>query len=212
MRALPTWKEFFALSLLKISTRAIRINWGILEELESQGSPFAITCSWSQTLYCFSAFKKHRFPLIEISNQGSLESFFNNWGVSVRQAPNASASDEEWRLFWETTDSRSPLWIPADEHQAGERSMGKMVAWIQKNEIPLVPVGFTSLSDPIYPLSAGLRFPYPFSRVGLWVGTPIRLENFPVDQACLEIKQALHFPDELSRALLLNMQEMNRTF
>ncbi len=202
---LPTWRQFYSLALIQASTRKIRINWGILEELKRKQAPFVVTCWRSQALYCFFEFKKHRFPLVETSPQ--IASFIKKLGYCAWQAPELSTSNEMWEAFWEPVKAKPQLWIPADEDPAEEQSLVKIVEWVQKQEIPMIPLGFTTISEPIFPLSTGIKFPYPFSQVVLWVGAPIRVENFPVDQACLMIKQALHQSDGLTRDLLQAIHE-----
>lgn len=196
------WGQFYSLALIHASARSIRLNWGILEEMERRRSSFVITCWWTQALYCFFAFKKHRFPLVEIAPQQDLTFIIEKLGERVWRTPGASESEEAWQLFWQKLKEEQQFWFPMEAGQQGEKSFSNMVQWAQKQDLPLVPVGFSTTAHQGFLLSNGMRFPYPFSHVGVWVGPPIRMGNLPVDQVCCLVKQALHHPDELTQGLL----------
>ena len=196
--------QFYGFYGIHVCVRPLRINWGILEEMRRQQASFLVTCRWPQILYCLFAFQKHKIPVAGNFSWDSEVGFIEKLGYRLRQTPEDPAFEEGEGIS--TRQFKEPqLWVPVNDVTFQGFSILKLVQLAQIQKKIILPVSCSMPSSFVLSSSTGMRFPYPFSKVVLLMDNPIKMENTPVEQACLQVQHALDHLDEMAHAMLQKM-------
>ena len=196
--------QFYGFYGIHVCVRPLRINWGILEEMRRQQASFLVTCRWPQILYCLFAFQKHKIPVAGNFSWDSEVGFIEKLGYRLRQTPENPTS-EEWDRISAQQFKVPQLWVPVNDVSFQGFSILKLVQLAQIQKKIILPVSCSMPSSFVLSSSTGMRFPYPFSKVVLLMDNPIKMENAPVEQACLQVQHALDHLDEMAHAMLQKM-------
>lgn len=199
-------KQYTSLSLAVQSTRLIRVNWGIMEELVHCNQPFIAICRREYLLFCWWISRKHlKYSVIQTLDTENLPIMEQDHILSWDGKPN---SLHQIRTMCEQKLKQlQNFWISEELSKAENQEQSlfsEIIELAQKCGVIFLPVGLSIANQRCFTLSNGTIFPKPFSRVAVCVGNPIQVENVPVDQTCTQIEQALMHSEQMMHRLLQN--------
>ncbi len=203
-------RQFYLYYALQQSTKNLRINWNILEELQRAQSPYLLVCRWSQVLFLSFELRRYRSHILlsQQSTLGNADFILQKLAYRIKQR-NMEWEDSTLQDDWEKLiRERKNVWFPLESIAAsGNDSLLFLVKMAKAQHIPIVPIEFSTSSSHFPRHFSPFRFPNLFSRTVVFVGNPLQMENIPVQTACSEVEQAFHHLEKLTQNLLQTLPD-----
>ena len=191
------------LRFIEKSTSRVLVNWSIIEELERLGQSKVIYCPWDQFLFCWHIYKKSDSDIVLISDESQqLQKFIVPQEGRVFSSQSLTEQMTSFDSAKFLTQAGKTLWIPfRDNHLLPEIKI--LSNLIDNTSIPIIPMYFATASGLMHSLPNGLHYPYPFSKITLFVGTPIiKRTHASPKKLTLQLTTELNHLKNLTQALL----------